>query len=117
MLLPSRLAMALTAIPLTVGLGACSSSGGNTANGVTPSTPNSPSATASGTSCGNKLAPASTAAALPSGFPSPAGAVFYRLTPVGSTKVHFAYIAGSNVVQTRDAIKAQLIAAGFTIKG
>jgi hypothetical protein len=61
--------------------------------------------------------PASPAAALPGGFPSPTGAVFYQLTPVGATKVHFAYIAGSDVVQTRDAIKAQLVAAGFTIKG
>jgi len=68
-------------------------------------------------SCTGKLLPAKANAALPTGFPVPSGAVFYQLSTVGQTQVHFAYVRGDNVVTTRDAIKSQLSNAGFTING
>ncbi|MBV9292075.1 MAG: hypothetical protein JO222_06460, partial [Frankiales bacterium] len=45
-------------------------------------------------SCTGKLLPAQSNAALPSGFPAPSGAVFYQLSTVGQTQVHFAYVRG-----------------------
>jgi hypothetical protein len=74
-------------------------------------------ASAATASCTGKLLPAKPSAALPSGFPTPSGAVFYQLAKVGKTEVHFGYVKGDNVVTTRDAIKAQLTQAGFTING
>jgi hypothetical protein len=92
-----------------------SSSGGSSGPPVRQSTSATGATTATGAAC--VLAPADPAATLPSGFPAPPGATFYRMARLGRTTVHFAYVAGSNVVAERDAIKRQLVAAGFRING
>ena len=105
MLFPRRRAAALAlVIPvLAGGLAAC---GGGSSDG-----------SAKSAACTGKLVAARPSAALPTGFPAPPGAVFYQLTTVGKTQVHFAYVVGTDEVATRDAIKAQLVQAGFDIKG
>ena len=105
MLFPRRRAVALTlVIPvLAVGLAACSSS--------------SSGGSAKSAACTGKLVAAQPSAALPTGFPSPPGAVFYQLSAAGKTQVHFAYVKGTDEVAERDTIKAQLVQAGFDIKG
>ncbi|MBV9097161.1 MAG: hypothetical protein JO079_03795 [Frankiaceae bacterium] len=102
---PPRRAVALALVTplLAVGLAACSGS--------------SESSSASSASCTGKLVAADASAALPTGFPAPPGAVFYQLSTAGKTQVHFAYVKGTDEIAERDAIKAQLTQAGFTIKG
>ena len=97
--------LAALAVPFALAVAAC---GGSSSGGAT-----APSASASGCS----LPSADPSAALPSGFPVPTGATFYRAATVGKTKVHFAYVAGTDEVAERDTIKAQLVAAGFKING
>ena len=99
-----RRLLAAVAVPVSLVATAC---GGSSSGGGTPAAASSP--------CSLPAADAS--AALPSGFPTPAGATFYQLSTQGKTKIYFAYMAGSDVVATRDAIKAQLVTAGFKING
>jgi hypothetical protein len=108
MLYPRRRAIVLALVTpiLAGGLAAC---GGNSSGGSPPS--------AAGASCTGKLLPAQASAALPTGFPAPPGAVFYQLSTAGKTQVYFAYVAGTDEVAVRDAIKAQLVQAGFKING
>jgi hypothetical protein len=98
-------------------LSACSSS----SSGGASQAQQSPSAAVTtpppATTAACALPAASAAAALPSGFPVPVGSTFYQLSTLGKTKVHFGYVAGTNVVTERDAIKRQLVAAGFHING
>ena len=96
-------ALALVTPALAVGLAACSGS--------------SESPSAATASCTGKLIAAQPSAALPAGFPAPPGAVFYQLATQGKTQVHFAYVQGTDEVAERDAIKAQLVQAGFKING
>ncbi|MDQ1747113.1 MAG: hypothetical protein QOD07_1376 [Frankiaceae bacterium] len=105
MLFPPRrvVALALVTPVLATGLAACGGS--------------SESSSAASTPCSGKLAAADPTAALPSGFPAPPGAVFYQLSTVGKTQVHFAYVKGTDEIAERDAIKAQLVQAGFKING
>ena len=98
-----RLFLAAVVVPVSLTAAAC----GGSSSGGAPSAANSP--------C--NLPAADSSAALPSGFPSPAGATFYQVSTQGKTKIYFAYVAGTDVVATRDAIKAQLVAAGFKING
>lgn len=71
-----------------------------------------------GKSCDGLLKPADAAANLPTEFPSGlTGATFYEVQTQGATKRYFAYVAGTDLVKTRDDIKAAYEAASIEIEG
>jgi hypothetical protein len=73
---------------------------------------------AAGKSCDGLLKAADPAAALPSTVPAGiTGATFYEVQTAGATKRYFAYVSGTDLVQTRDTIKAAYEAAKITIVG
>ncbi|MCA1824791.1 MAG: hypothetical protein ABR520_00925 [Mycobacteriales bacterium] len=73
---------------------------------------------ASQKSCDGLLKPANTAAALPSDLPAGAsGATFYETEKQGATTLYYAYVAGDDLVRTRDAIKSAFESAGYEIEG
>jgi hypothetical protein len=72
---------------------------------------------AAGASCDGLLKPARADAALPSTLPSGLdGAVFYDVQTQGATKQYFAYVQGTDLVATRDKVKAAYEAAKIEIK-
>ena len=73
---------------------------------------------AAGKACDGLLKAASAEAALPSEFPSGlTGATFFDVQTDGATKRYFAYVAGTDLVKTRDDIKAAFESAGIEIEG
>jgi hypothetical protein len=73
---------------------------------------------ASGKSCDGLLKAADPAAALPSTIPAGiTGATFYEVQTQGATKRYFAYVSGTDLVKTRDDIKAAFEAKSIQIVG
>ncbi|MDQ1713247.1 MAG: hypothetical protein QOE45_2697 [Frankiaceae bacterium] len=73
---------------------------------------------AAGKSCDGILKPADAAAALPSTIPAGiTGATFYEVQTAGATKRYFAYVSGTDLVKTRDDIKAAYETAKIEITG
>lgn len=73
---------------------------------------------AAGKSCDGLLKAADPAAALPSTVPAGiTGATFYEVQTQGATKRYFAYVSGTDLVQTRDAIKTAYETAKIEITG
>ncbi|HEU0130036.1 MAG TPA: hypothetical protein VFQ85_03475 [Mycobacteriales bacterium] len=73
---------------------------------------------AAGQSCDGLLKPDDPSAHLPSTIPAGlTGATFYEVQTQGATKRYFAYTAGTDLVKTRDDIKAAFEAAKIEIEG
>ncbi|MFL6239655.1 MAG: hypothetical protein ACJ735_09240 [Actinomycetes bacterium] len=99
-------------------LAGCSSSGGGSGQGhpaPTSAAPVTQPATPTPDACASAASVSS--AKPPSNIPTPADAIFFQKTQQGSTVQYLAYAPGGDVKQRRDAIKAQLAAAGYVIKG
>lgn len=71
-----------------------------------------------GQSCDGLLKPADASAALPGTIPAGLdGATFYEVQTAGATKRYFAYVQGSDLVATRDKVKAAFEAKSIEIEG
>jgi hypothetical protein len=69
-------------------------------------------------SCDGKLAAAKAEAALPTDVPAGVtDATFFDVQTDGATKRYFAYVKGTDVVATRDAIKTAYEGASYEIEG
>jgi hypothetical protein len=72
---------------------------------------------ATGKSCDGLLKSADASAALPGTVPAGVdGATFYEKSAQGKTTQYFAYVPGTDIVGTRDKIKAAFEAKNVTVK-
>jgi hypothetical protein len=73
---------------------------------------------AAGKSCDGLLKSADASAALPGEIPAGVdGATFYEKSVQGKTTQYFAYVSASDLVATRDKIKAAYEGKGINVKG
>ena len=112
-------ALALTTVPVTLTVVACSSSGGSSVQSAGSPSPTPVETTEGPTPVDSACAAASAnpAAKPPTNVPTPTDATFYDKVTAGSTTQYFAYAPGTDVKKRRDAIKTQLSNAGYEIKG